>query len=294
MMKRDVYSSYTPTARPQTAQIGGVLFTIIVVVAVLHFAQAVLMPLALAVLLAFLLTPIVNMLQRGEQSRDRSCADDDRELGAAGRFALRCGSPVPGLGRGPALVQEQPAREDRHAVRTGQQRSGTKRCDAQGVGRRITEGDPRQGRYAARCDGADRRAAAERDAGHARRLRSAHRTRRHGSDRRRVRHLHAAAARRPARPARAPARGQRDAHHGAGARRRGAAREPLSVVADAHQQHPGCAGDGGALLHRRSRSGALGRAHRRAALHSVSRAAAGGHPARLRYRSRSSTTGALR
>lgn len=46
-MKEGVYS-YTLTPRPQTV-IGGVLFTIIVVVAVLHFAQDVLMPLALAV-----------------------------------------------------------------------------------------------------------------------------------------------------------------------------------------------------------------------------------------------------
>jgi predicted PurR-regulated permease PerM len=38
-------------------------------VAVLHFAQDVLMPLALAVLLAFLLTPIVNMLQRAGSNR---------------------------------------------------------------------------------------------------------------------------------------------------------------------------------------------------------------------------------
>lgn len=53
-MKKAVFSSYTLTPRPQTAQIGGLLFTIIVVVAVLHFAQDVLMPLALAVLLAFL------------------------------------------------------------------------------------------------------------------------------------------------------------------------------------------------------------------------------------------------
>jgi hypothetical protein len=55
LMKKD--SSYTLTPRPQTARIGGVLFTIIVVVAVLYFAQDVLMPLALGVLLAFLLRP---------------------------------------------------------------------------------------------------------------------------------------------------------------------------------------------------------------------------------------------
>jgi predicted PurR-regulated permease PerM len=47
----------------QGAHPGWVLVTLIVVVAVLHFADAVLIPLALATLLAFLLSPIVNRLQ---------------------------------------------------------------------------------------------------------------------------------------------------------------------------------------------------------------------------------------
>jgi hypothetical protein len=42
LMKKGVYS-YTLIPRPQSARIGGVLFTIIVVVAILHFAQDVLM-----------------------------------------------------------------------------------------------------------------------------------------------------------------------------------------------------------------------------------------------------------
>jgi predicted PurR-regulated permease PerM len=50
---------------PQTSQrTGWVLLTLVVVVAVLKFAQDVLMPVALAVLLAFLLAPVVDRLHR--------------------------------------------------------------------------------------------------------------------------------------------------------------------------------------------------------------------------------------
>src|SRR5687768_7810971 len=51
--------------RPQASQhTGWVLLTLVTVVAVLHFAEDVLMPLALSVLLAFLLAPVVDRLQR--------------------------------------------------------------------------------------------------------------------------------------------------------------------------------------------------------------------------------------
>jgi predicted PurR-regulated permease PerM len=40
-----------------------VLFTVVIVVAVLRFAQDVFIPLALAILLTFLLAPLVNRLQ---------------------------------------------------------------------------------------------------------------------------------------------------------------------------------------------------------------------------------------
>ena len=51
--------------RPQASQhTGWVLLTLVTVVAVLHFAEGVLMPLALSVLLAFLLAPVVDRLER--------------------------------------------------------------------------------------------------------------------------------------------------------------------------------------------------------------------------------------
>jgi len=51
-------------SRPLNSNTGVVLFTMVAVVAVLHFAQDVLMPAALAVMLAFLLTPLVSRLER--------------------------------------------------------------------------------------------------------------------------------------------------------------------------------------------------------------------------------------
>jgi predicted PurR-regulated permease PerM len=103
-MKKD---SYTLTPRPQTARIGGVLFTIIVVVAVLHFAQDVLMPLALAVLLAFLLTPIVNMLQRAGSSRAIAVA-----LTTIVSFALLAGLLYVVANQFLGLVEELPLYRD--------------------------------------------------------------------------------------------------------------------------------------------------------------------------------------
>ena len=52
------------TIRPLNSNTGAVLVTMVAVVAVLHFAQDVLMPAALAVMLAFLLTPLVGRLER--------------------------------------------------------------------------------------------------------------------------------------------------------------------------------------------------------------------------------------
>ena len=49
---------------PSKSQTGAVLITMVAVVAVLHFAQDVLVPAALAVMLAFLLTPLVSRLER--------------------------------------------------------------------------------------------------------------------------------------------------------------------------------------------------------------------------------------
>lgn len=51
-------------AKPSNSQTGTVLFTMVAVVAVLHFAQDVMVPAALAVMLAFLLTPLVSRLER--------------------------------------------------------------------------------------------------------------------------------------------------------------------------------------------------------------------------------------
>ena len=52
------------TTNPSNPQTGAVLVTMVAVVAVLHFAQDVLVPAALAVMLAFLLTPLVSRLER--------------------------------------------------------------------------------------------------------------------------------------------------------------------------------------------------------------------------------------
>ena len=57
------------TIQPLKAQTGAVLITMVAVVAVLHFAQDVLVPAALAVMLAFLLTPLVSRLERGGLNR---------------------------------------------------------------------------------------------------------------------------------------------------------------------------------------------------------------------------------
>jgi predicted PurR-regulated permease PerM/CheY-like chemotaxis protein len=51
-------------ARPQSSKVGPILLTLVVVVAVLEVAQDVLMPLALAFLFAFLLSPVVAWLER--------------------------------------------------------------------------------------------------------------------------------------------------------------------------------------------------------------------------------------
>ena len=53
-----------PITKPLNSQTGTVLFIMVAVVAVLHFAQDVLVPVALAVMLAFLLAPLVSRLER--------------------------------------------------------------------------------------------------------------------------------------------------------------------------------------------------------------------------------------
>ena len=50
--------------KPLSSQTGSVLFIMVAVVAVLHFAQDVLVPVALAIMLAFLLAPLVSRLER--------------------------------------------------------------------------------------------------------------------------------------------------------------------------------------------------------------------------------------
>jgi len=51
-------------AKPARHDTGAVLLSVLAAVAVLHFAEAVLMPVALALLLAFLLAPLAQRIER--------------------------------------------------------------------------------------------------------------------------------------------------------------------------------------------------------------------------------------
>jgi predicted PurR-regulated permease PerM len=104
-------------------------------VAVLHFAQDVLMPLALAVLLAFLLTPIVNMLQRAGSNRAIAVA-----LTTIVSFALLAGLLYVVANQFLGLVEDLPLYRDnlRAKISTLPAPAGSgleRRRDAQGVGR---------------------------------------------------------------------------------------------------------------------------------------------------------------
>jgi predicted PurR-regulated permease PerM len=70
-------------AKPAPAGGGRVWLDFLVVLAALHFAEDVLIPVALALLLAFLLAPLVDRLQPGTQSRHGRGAHLDRLVLAA-------------------------------------------------------------------------------------------------------------------------------------------------------------------------------------------------------------------
>src|ERR1051325_4392785 len=75
----------------------GLMPTVFATVAALYFAQAVLVPLAMAILLAFLLAPVVNWLERWSKTRfSATCVEGGgREVSlyeekTSGRIAYFC------------------------------------------------------------------------------------------------------------------------------------------------------------------------------------------------------------
>ena len=196
------------------------------------------MPLALSVLLAFLLAPVVDRLERLSGNRFVAVAlTTVVDLRARRRAALRRVQPVPRPGAGPAVRTATTCSRRSGACRSGGRRPRAERRDGQGADRGVAEKRAGQPRFARRRQGADRRAAAER----ACRWCAACSAR--WSRRRPPRRIvivfviFMLLQREDLRDRLVRLLGtQRDAHHGAGARRCGRARQPLPADADADQR----------------------------------------------------------
>ena len=224
------------------------------VVAILARGRPVLLPIAFAAVLAFILTPPVKWLERRIPTAAGAGAGAAARRGRAGGRGLRPGEAVRRPGHAARQVHRVDAAEGGRPAGRRRRAAGARRGHGRADRRRPgEEGRPRRRPGAGGPGpGLPRHppvgpGQAARRAGHHRPLRP------------RAVHLHARPAGRPAEPADPPGGHRQRDRHDPRPRRRGAADHPLPARPDDDQRHLRRGGGRGALLHRDPLRRALGR-----------------------------------
>ena len=261
------------------------LVTIALVTAALYFGREVLIPLALAILISFILTPSVQRLQKMRLGRVPAVLlVVVLAFGGIGAVGWLMGAQIvdfaetlPRYEQNIRAKAAASARRRRLEARPGE---ADRRAPPGGDRHRVAErsdhaGGPAPGEVARPSHSAGaghrRRAAGDAADGAADDAVPPPRSAGHGRPGADLRDLHADPARGSARPPAAPDRPGAAQHLDAGARRGGAAGQPLPADAEPDQRRHRDGGGDRALLHRRAERAPLGAVRRRPALHPVPR-----------------------
>ena len=262
----------------------------VVVVAGLYLGREVMIPIILAVLLSFLLAPLVNVLRRMHLGRVPSVLlAVVLALGVILTFAAVIGTQLaelaPDVPRYASAVQQKVDTAQQILLgrvativrRLGRQLDNADTAKTSEAGPATPDASAKNEQKAIPCRdaraGADDRAARPADPRADRRSAVVHGHRLHRRD------LHPAAARGPARPADPAVRFERPASNHRRDERRGAAAVQILSDAARHQRDVRCHRRHGPVLHRGAIAGAVGRARDAAALRALHRGAARGHGA---------------